>query len=388
MKNGIIRNICVILTGVMFLLGGCAQQSAERLDSNAEGSSSNSEDAVDVEVGLREAENSSALADAENSDVANGEEGVQIEINAEDRADFGDSAGTDGAAAEENGETEEADGDETTDAYELDLDKIMASVIQYYASLAPEENKGEYVIFDTENVDKGNRVEFIVRYRPSEEEEEAMIEDGSGPLANIYVTTVSVAKATGDVTDETGEKIIQGSAVSSEDDTDDEDAASGDFSFADVADKQFIFCSGAGGWHTSVSIDEDGYYEGLFIDSDMGDTGEGYPNGTQYYCQFEGHFTEPVKVNDYKYEFEIESMDIHKPAKNESIEDGVKTIFADPYGMEDSKKFCIFLPGTPTKEIPNEILGWLPWLDSNDKNTAIDCYVIGNLDKQYGFSQE
>ena len=67
------------------------------------------------------------------------------------------------------------------------------------------------------------------------------------------------------------------------------------FSFADVADREFFFSSGAGGWCTVLYIDEDGSFEGNFRDSDMGSTGEGYPNGTLYYCDFKGRFTEPQK---------------------------------------------------------------------------------------------
>lgn len=72
-------------------------------------------------------------------------------------------------------------------------------------------------------------------------------------------------------------------------------------SFADLENLQFYFASGAGGWRTEMHIESDGSFSGVHSDSDMGSTGEGYPNGTYYYCDFEGTFTVPVKINDYTY---------------------------------------------------------------------------------------
>ena len=46
--------------------------------------------------------------------------------------------------------------------------------------------------------------------------------------------------------------------------------------FADLAEYQFEFCSGAGGWATDFTIDSDGHFSGEYHDSDMGVTGDGY----------------------------------------------------------------------------------------------------------------
>ena len=59
--------------------------------------------------------------------------------------------------------------------------------------------------------------------------------------------------------------------------------------FADLAEYQFEFCSGAGGWATDFTIDSDGHFSGEYHDSDMGVTGDGYENGTVYISVFDGH---------------------------------------------------------------------------------------------------
>ena len=44
--------------------------------------------------------------------------------------------------------------------------------------------------------------------------------------------------------------------------------------------KDYTFASGAGAWATSLELYEDGSFAGDYHDSDMGDSGDGYPNGT------------------------------------------------------------------------------------------------------------
>ena len=51
----------------------------------------------------------------------------------------------------------------------------------------------------------------------------------------------------------------------------------------------FVFSSGAGAWGTFLTLDADGSFTGGYNDSDMGDTGEGYPHGKNYYCEFQGN---------------------------------------------------------------------------------------------------
>lgn len=58
--------------------------------------------------------------------------------------------------------------------------------------------------------------------------------------------------------------------------------------FSKLSKYQFVFSSGVGAWQTMLNINEDGSFKGYYSDSDMGDTGEGYPNGIIYLSVFEG----------------------------------------------------------------------------------------------------
>ena len=49
---------------------------------------------------------------------------------------------------------------------------------------------------------------------------------------------------------------------------------------------ELVFSSGAGAWGTVLELAPDGAFTGSFHDTNMGETGEGYPNGTVYLCSF------------------------------------------------------------------------------------------------------
>ena len=155
-----------------------------------------------------------------------------------------------------------------------------------------------------------------------------------------------------------------------------------DFAFADVSDIEFTFASGAGGWSTYLYIEEDGTFYGNFHDSDMGCTGEGYPGGTIYYCDFSGKFTNPVKIDDYSYQFEIESLKCEKEEGEEEIIDEILYIYSYPYGMDDADKLYMYLPGKDTKDFSEELQMWL-FLTDDEKE--LPFYALYNENPEYGF---
>ena len=155
-----------------------------------------------------------------------------------------------------------------------------------------------------------------------------------------------------------------------------------DFAFDDVSDIEFTFASGAGGWSTYLYIEEDGTFYGNFHDSDMGCTGEGYPGGTIYYCDFSGKFTNPVKIDDYSYQFEIESLKCEKEEGEEEIIDERLYIYSYPYGLDDADKLYMYLPGKDTKDFSEELQMWL-FLTDNEKE--LPFYALYNENPEYGF---
>ena len=102
-----------------------------------------------------------------------------------------------------------------------------------------------------------------------------------------------------------------------------------EFSFGEFKNLNFSFLSGAGGWSTELIIAEDGNFKGVYHDSDMGAGSEEYPNGIQYYCAFQGKFTQPIKKEDYIYSTTIESISYKYPVGTEEIKDWARANGAD-----------------------------------------------------------
>lgn len=163
-------------------------------------------------------------------------------------------------------------------------------------------------------------------------------------------------------------------------------SAADTFDFKAFENLEFYFASGAGGWRTFLNIEEDGSFSGEYSDSDMGSTGEGYPNGTYYYCKFNGKFTEAVKVNDYTYSMKIEEISCVNEPETSEIIDGILYYYATPYGMEGAEEVLIYLPGAPVSELPEEYINWVRNDMVDPDAVELPFYGLYNVTEQNGFS--
>lgn len=159
------------------------------------------------------------------------------------------------------------------------------------------------------------------------------------------------------------------------------------FSFADVAEIEFCFSSGAGAWSTMLYIHEDGSFEGEYLDSDMGDLdAESYPNGTRYYNAFTGRFTEPEQVNDYTWRMQVAELS-HAHAFGEELLDGFRYIYSPAYGISGAEEVYIYLPGAPLAELPEAYRGWVGYYDlTQTEETELPFYGLYNEAEGNGFS--
>ena len=154
---------------------------------------------------------------------------------------------------------------------------------------------------------------------------------------------------------------------------------------------EFQFMSGVGGWSTTLHIKPDGTFEGYFYDSDMGDTGDNYPNGTRYECVFSGKFTDIQKVSDYEYTMRLESITCEGEIDSERIEDGVRIITSNPYGMDNADIFELYLPGRVTADLPEAFIQWVAspnvW-SMDDIPDELPLYGLYNIGGEEGFFAE
>lgn len=163
--------------------------------------------------------------------------------------------------------------------------------------------------------------------------------------------------------------------------------AQGEFQFSDLSDWVFYFSSGAGGWWTELRIHGDGSFEGHYQDSDMGDIGDDYPNGTLYYCDFIGFFDQLEKVDDFTYKMNLSSISFEeKPAMEEEIIDGVRYIYTGAYGL-DGDEFHLYLPGSKLANLPEAYRQWVGYynLEAVQKE-ELSFYGLYNVKGEQGFS--
>lgn len=157
---------------------------------------------------------------------------------------------------------------------------------------------------------------------------------------------------------------------------------SSDLSFAVLAERQFGFSSGVGGWSEEFAIEEDGSFTGNFHDVDMGVTGEGYENGTFYSCSYTGHFTDLTKINEYTYQMKLADITYDEVPDTEEIIDNTLYKYTDSYCLGKTDTFTIYLPGTPLSELSEEVLMWLSGM--NQSETELTMIAIADETNGYG----
>ncbi len=168
------------------------------------------------------------------------------------------------------------------------------------------------------------------------------------------------------------------------DGTDSQPSAVDAFPFADLAGREFYFSSGAGAWYTAMDIHADGTFDGHYQDADMGDTGEGYPNGTLYYCDFSGKFTAPEKVNETTYVFQIESIEYPYGIGEEiNTEEQMHYIYTEAYGLDGAKDLYLYLPESQVADLPEDYVNWVHWDIQGD---TLGFYGLYNEAMGEGFS--
>ena len=121
-----------------------------------------------------------------------------------------------------------------------------------------------------------------------------------------------------------------------------------------------MFTRGAGAWGSRLTLQPDGSFTGNYQDSEMGVNAADYPNGTCYVSVFEGQFTDIEQLSDYAWSMKLTKLSTEKEPETSWIEDGVRYIASEAYGVADGEEFILYAPGTPADELPAECRTWWP----------------------------
>lgn len=154
------------------------------------------------------------------------------------------------------------------------------------------------------------------------------------------------------------------------------------FSYGKLQHTTFIFSSGAGAWETDLSIDADGNFSGMFHDSEMGDTGEGYPSGSIYFSEFSGRFGQLEKVDDYTYATTIESIEYVNEPGTEEIKDEMRYMYSEAYGLENAGRILFYLPGRPLDSFSEEEQSWMNLYLMNNYGGKLPMVLLCNENEE------
>ena len=154
----------------------------------------------------------------------------------------------------------------------------------------------------------------------------------------------------------------------------------------DTFPMEFDFSSGAGAWGTALTLERDGTFSGSYHDSEMGESGDGYPKGTVYCAVFSGAFGDIRQVDDHTYALTLEEVTPQETPGTISVEEDIRYVAAEPYGLEEGKDFLLYTPETPTKGLDEEFLSWWPGRYPAEEQTGtLDCWGLWNQETGYGF---
>ena len=158
--------------------------------------------------------------------------------------------------------------------------------------------------------------------------------------------------------------------------------------FSEIAG-DYTFSSGAGGWGTGLHINSDGTFTCEYGDTDFA-MNEEY-DVVVYESRCHGKLTNPRKLNEYTYAFDMEELIYEGTPGEESItnESGtmIKRVFTNAYGIAEAETFYVYTQDAPVARLPEEFQSWVQW--SIDRNSdTLGFTGLYNVNEMYGFYGE
>ena len=146
---------------------------------------------------------------------------------------------------------------------------------------------------------------------------------------------------------------------------------------------KFSMSSGAGAWEDLFILQSDGTYSGEYMDADMGDVEDAYPNGTVYIGTYHGKLGNVSKKNKYLYSVKVLSQTMDDRPEEEII-DGIRYVSVSG-GFDSISEVLVCIPGTPMSQIPESARMWF-WGPAGDFDmTETESYGIFSEDGSVGF---
>lgn len=162
-------------------------------------------------------------------------------------------------------------------------------------------------------------------------------------------------------------------------------AEAGGSVFETMAEYEWCFSSGVGAWSTEMKIEADGSFSGQYHDSEMGECEEAYPNGTVYGCSFSGRMSVIGQVDEKTWRIRVDVLQPDEGQVPEAIEDGIRYVTTDVYGISEGDEMLLCAPGTPIDAFSEEIAFWTHAYLGEDPAEKLDTWFLCSEKNQSGF---
>lgn len=151
---------------------------------------------------------------------------------------------------------------------------------------------------------------------------------------------------------------------------------------------ELVFSSGVGAWGTVIELSSDGSFTGVYQDANAGMYGNGYMS-TNYISVFTGWFGEIERIDEDTYSMKLLDINYEYEENEEWIEDNIKYIASEPYGLEEGKNFFLYSPEKHIQDLSDDFLSWgMIMRNDSDPEQKLLHWALHNEKTDYGFYSE
>ncbi|WP_239646916.1 PASTA domain-containing protein [Bifidobacterium porcinum] len=144
---------------------------------------------------------------------------------------------------------------------------------------------------------------------------------------------------------------------------------------------KYIFSVGAGAWSTIMTVNADGTFSADYHDSDLGVTGDGYPNGSRSIASGTGKFNYSKRNDDGSFSMTCDPKAFHQNGTvgDVTIKDGVRVETVDGiYGLTPCNTFTVYPTGYATSALSDDVKSWMYGVIGNPLPSTLAGPLIVN----------
>lgn len=151
---------------------------------------------------------------------------------------------------------------------------------------------------------------------------------------------------------------------------------------------KYIFSVGAGAWSTIMTVNADGTFSADYHDSDLGVTGDGYPDGSRSIASGTGKFNYSKRNDDGSFSMTCDQKAFHQNGTvgDVTIKDGVRVETVDGiYGLTPCGTFTVYPTGYATSALSDDVKSWMYGTVGNPLPSTLAGPLIVNDSGTFAF---